>query len=211
LVEFSARSRFPPWYFAISILAVISNLRRDQRRRFNTAQQTVPTQTGTTGGTEEATEARPDARRPRRRLNTPTPPRGGNPLRRRNKLSSLRLYAHGHRGHHEAVAVRILDRNAHRSGPRFRVLWWRRLGLEPYHALTQMAQNQWNLWTPEQDHRLRTLFEAGCSAMLVAAKLKRSLAATKARCGRLKISVKQKKPGLPVDGRPAVTTSGHRG
>jgi hypothetical protein len=55
-----------------------------------------------------------------------------------------------------------------------------------------MAHNQWNLWTPEQDQRLRTMFEAGYSAMLVAAKLKRSLAATKARCGRLKISLKQK-------------------
>jgi hypothetical protein len=74
-----------------------------------------------------------------------------------------------------------------------------------------MAHNQWNLWTPEQDQRLRALFEAGCSAMLVAAKLRRTLAATKARCGMLKISVKQKKPGLPVDGRPAVTTSHRRG
>jgi hypothetical protein len=65
-----------------------------------------------------------------------------------------------------------------------------------------MARNQWNAWTPEQDQRLRTLFEVGCSAMLVAAKLKRSLSATKARCRTLKISVKRKKVGLPVDGRP---------
>jgi hypothetical protein len=39
------------------------------------------------------------------------------------------------------------------------------------------------------------------------AKLKRSLSATKARCRTLKISVKRKKLGLPVDGRPGVTTS----
>jgi hypothetical protein len=64
-----------------------------------------------------------------------------------------------------------------------------------------MAHNQWNLWTPEQDQRLRTLFEAGCSAVLVAAKLKRSLSATKARCRTLKISVKRKKAALPVDGQ----------
>jgi hypothetical protein len=70
-----------------------------------------------------------------------------------------------------------------------------------------MAHNQWNLWTPEQDQQLRTLFDAGCSAVLVAAKLKRSLSATKARCRTLKISVKRKKAALPVDGQPAVTTS----
>jgi hypothetical protein len=70
-----------------------------------------------------------------------------------------------------------------------------------------MAHNQWNLWTPEQDQRLRSLFEAGCSAVLVAAKLKRSLSATKARCRTLKISVKRKKLGPPVNGRPTVATS----
>jgi hypothetical protein len=58
-----------------------------------------------------------------------------------------------------------------------------------------MAHNQWNLWTPEQDERLRTLVEVGCSAVLVAAKLKGSLSATKARCRTLKKSVKRKKNG----------------
>ena len=57
-----------------------------------------------------------------------------------------------------------------------------------------MAANQHKAWTPELDERLRVLFEAGSSPLLVAAKLKRTVAATKARATLLKISVKRKKP-----------------
>jgi hypothetical protein len=73
------------------------------------------------------------------------------------------------------------------------VLWWRRLGLDLYRALTQMARNQWNAWTSEQDQRLRTLFEAGISAVLLAAKLKRRVSAIKQRAQMLGVSIKRKK------------------
>jgi hypothetical protein len=56
-----------------------------------------------------------------------------------------------------------------------------------------MARNQWNAWTSEQDQRLRTLFEAGISAVLVAAKLKRRVSATKQRTQMLGVSIKRKK------------------
>ncbi len=51
-------------------------------------------------------------------------------------------------------------------------------------------------WTSEDDDRLRTLLESGASAAVVAAKLKRTLAATKGRAGLLRISFRQIKLGL---------------
>jgi hypothetical protein len=65
-------------------------------------------------------------------------------------------------------------------------------------AIVAMAQNQSNAWTPEQDERLRAMFEAGNSKVLVAAKLKRTMSAIKARASVLKILVKRKKLGLKV-------------
>jgi hypothetical protein len=73
-----------------------------------------------------------------------------------------------------------------------------RRGLDLYRALTQMAHDRWNIWTPEQDQRLRSLFEAGCSAVLVAAKLKRRVSATKQRTQMLGVSIKRKKHGEGV-------------
>jgi hypothetical protein len=45
-----------------------------------------------------------------------------------------------------------------------------------------------SIWTPEEDERLKTLFESGCSAVLVAAKMERTAAAVRARAYLLKIS-----------------------
>jgi hypothetical protein len=53
-------------------------------------------------------------------------------------------------------------------------------------------------WTPEEDERLRTLLEAGTSLFLVAAKLRRTLAATRGRASIIGVSVKQEKSGLKV-------------
>jgi hypothetical protein len=64
-----------------------------------------------------------------------------------------------------------------------------------------MPRNQWNAWTPEEDDRLRLLFEAGNSKVLVAAKMKRTMSAIKARAGTLKISVKRKKLALKAKGK----------
>jgi hypothetical protein len=64
-----------------------------------------------------------------------------------------------------------------------------------------VPRNQWNAWTPEEDDCLRVLFEAGNSKVLVAAKMKRTISAIKARAFILKISVKRKKFGLKVKGK----------
>jgi hypothetical protein len=61
-----------------------------------------------------------------------------------------------------------------------------------------MARNQRNAWTSEQDQRLRALFDAGISAVLVAAKLKRRVSATKQRAQMLGVSIKRKKQGEGV-------------
>ncbi len=46
-------------------------------------------------------------------------------------------------------------------------------------------------WTPEEDERLRILIEARTSIALVAAKLKRSVPAVRARARMLRISLKR--------------------
>jgi hypothetical protein len=48
-------------------------------------------------------------------------------------------------------------------------------------------------WAPEDDIRLRTLLESGASTALVAAKLKRSISATKGRASAVGISLKKDK------------------
>jgi hypothetical protein len=48
-----------------------------------------------------------------------------------------------------------------------------------------------NVWTPEEDERLKKLFEANTSVHLVAAKLKRSVSAVRGRASFLKVSVKR--------------------
>jgi len=54
------------------------------------------------------------------------------------------------------------------------------------------------LWTPEEDIRLRTLLESGASTALVAAKLKRSISATKGRASAIGISFRKIKLRLMV-------------
>jgi hypothetical protein len=53
-------------------------------------------------------------------------------------------------------------------------------------------------WTPEDDSHLRTLLEGGASTALVAAKLKRSISATKGRASAIGISFKKIKLRLKV-------------
>ncbi len=59
-----------------------------------------------------------------------------------------------------------------------------------------MAQNDFAKWTPEEDRRLRELFEAGVSKFLIAVKLKRAVTAVSARAHALKISTKRVNVGL---------------
>jgi hypothetical protein len=59
-----------------------------------------------------------------------------------------------------------------------------------------VSTNQKNKWTPEEDERLKTLLEANTSILLVAVKLKRSVAAVRTRAGLLKISCRRTRPGL---------------
>ena len=47
------------------------------------------------------------------------------------------------------------------------------------------------LWTAEEEARLRSMLEAGMPRLLVAAKLKRTMAAVKSRSGKLQISSKR--------------------
>ncbi len=56
-----------------------------------------------------------------------------------------------------------------------------------------MAENDRNIWTPEEDDRLRTLLGVGRSIPFVAADLKRSEAAVKGRAYVLRISLKRVK------------------
>jgi hypothetical protein len=54
---------------------------------------------------------------------------------------------------------------------------------------------------PEEDERLKTLLEVNTSIYLVAAKLKRSVAAVRSRAGLLKISRRRRRLGLKAKGK----------
>ena len=54
-----------------------------------------------------------------------------------------------------------------------------------------MPENSNNKWTPEEDARLKSLIEANTSIDLIAAKLKRSVSAIRARAGIRNISIKR--------------------
>ena len=54
-----------------------------------------------------------------------------------------------------------------------------------------MPENTNNKWTPGEDARLKSLIEANTSAHFIAAKLKRSVNAVKARAQVLNISMKR--------------------
>ena len=58
-------------------------------------------------------------------------------------------------------------------------------------------------WTAEDDARLVALLEAGSSVVLVAAKLRRSITAVKARSSKLRISVRRRQPSVRND-QPSV-------
>jgi len=53
-----------------------------------------------------------------------------------------------------------------------------------------------NKWTPEEDARLKSLIEVNTSAHFIAAELKRSVNAVKARAQVLNISMKRVQVGL---------------
>jgi hypothetical protein len=59
-----------------------------------------------------------------------------------------------------------------------------------------VPKNSNNKWTPEEDARLKSLIEANTSIDLIAAKLKRSVTATKYRAAALHISIKWVRVGL---------------
>ena len=59
----------------------------------------------------------------------------------------------------------------------------------PYMTKSAMTENDRNIWTPEEDNRLRTLLGAGRSIASVAADLKRSETAVRARAYVLRISL----------------------
>ena len=59
-----------------------------------------------------------------------------------------------------------------------------------------MPENSNNKWTPEEDARLKSLIEANTSIDLIAAKLKRSVSATRCRAAVLHISMKWVQVGL---------------
>jgi len=54
-----------------------------------------------------------------------------------------------------------------------------------------VPENSNNKWTPEEDVRLKSLIEANTSIHLIAAKLKRSVSAIRARAGIRNISIKR--------------------
>jgi hypothetical protein len=56
-------------------------------------------------------------------------------------------------------------------------------------------------WTPEEDARLKSLVEANTSIHLIAAKLKRSVVAVRARARTLDISIKRVRVGLKATGK----------
>jgi len=53
-------------------------------------------------------------------------------------------------------------------------------------------------WTPEEESRLRTLVEESASALLVAAKIKRTVTAIRGRASVIGVSLRPIKPGLKV-------------
>jgi hypothetical protein len=59
-----------------------------------------------------------------------------------------------------------------------------------------MPENTNNKWTPAEDALLKSLIEANTSMHLIAAKLKRSVTATKYRAAALHISIKWVRVGL---------------
>jgi hypothetical protein len=69
--------------------------------------------------------------------------------------------------------------------------------------IAAMAENDRNVWTPEEDNRLRTLLEAGSPIPFVAADLKRSEPAVRRRAYGLRISLKRLKLKLKAMRRRA--------
>jgi hypothetical protein len=59
-----------------------------------------------------------------------------------------------------------------------------------------VPENSNNKWTPEEDARLKFLIEANMSIHLIAAKLKRSVPAIRARAQVLNILMKRVRVGL---------------
>jgi hypothetical protein len=59
-----------------------------------------------------------------------------------------------------------------------------------------VPENSNNKWTPEEDARLKSLIEANTSLHLIAAKLKRSVPAIRARASILNILMKRVRGGL---------------
>ena len=64
-----------------------------------------------------------------------------------------------------------------------------------------MPENSSNKWTPEEDARLKSLIEANTSIHLIAAKLKRSVPAIRARASILNILTKRVRVGLKANGK----------
>jgi hypothetical protein len=59
-----------------------------------------------------------------------------------------------------------------------------------------VPENSNNKWTPQEDARLKSLIEANTSIDLIAAKLKRSVPAIKARAQVLNILMKRVQVGI---------------
>jgi hypothetical protein len=64
-----------------------------------------------------------------------------------------------------------------------------------------VPENTYSKWTPEDDARLKSLIEANTSAHLIAAKLKRSVNAVKARAQVLSILMKRVQVGIKMKGK----------
>jgi hypothetical protein len=64
-----------------------------------------------------------------------------------------------------------------------------------------VPENTNTKWTPDEDARLKSMIEANTSARLIAAKLKRSVNAVKARAQVLNISMKRVRVGLRAKGK----------
>jgi hypothetical protein len=64
-----------------------------------------------------------------------------------------------------------------------------------------VPENSNNKWTPEEDARLKSLIEANTSIDLIAAKLKRSIPATRHRAAVLHIPMKWVRVGLKEKGK----------
>jgi hypothetical protein len=64
-----------------------------------------------------------------------------------------------------------------------------------------VPENSNNRWTPEEDARLKSLIEANTSIDLIAAKLKRSVPATRYRAALLHLTMKWVRVGLKAKGK----------